>query len=65
MDQPEAIQQLILNVLDQHPIEDTNVLKLDGHSLDQQLVLGVLKRLESHEVRNRKRCQDFFVDGQI
>lgn len=47
----EALQQLILTRLDVHgSIPDTTALLLDGTAVDQQTVLGVLKRLEAHEV---------------
>lgn len=47
----EALQQLILTTLDVHgSIPDTTALLLDGTAVDQQTVLGVLKRLEVHEV---------------
>lgn len=47
----EALQQLILATLDtQTHIPDTTALCLDGTTVDQQAVLGVLKRLKAHEV---------------
>lgn len=47
----EALQQLILSTLDaQGSIPDTTALRLDETAVDQQTVLGVLKRLEAHEV---------------
>ena len=47
----ETLQHLILTTLDtQGSIPDTTALCVDGAGVDQQAVLGVLKRLEVHEV---------------
>lgn len=52
VDLSEGVQRLILETLDRESIiEDTTKLNLHGQStLDQQMVLGVLKRLAAHEV---------------
>jgi phenylalanyl-tRNA synthetase alpha chain len=47
----DTIQNLILVSLDQDgKIESTADLRVDGKPVDQQLVLGVLKRLDTHEM---------------
>ena len=55
METSERLQQEILTRLDQSDAEaglDTRTLGLgDGEPVDQQSVLGVLKRLAAHEVR--------------
>lgn len=71
VDISEAIQQLILATLDQEgTIDDTTCLKLDGQLMDQQLVLGVLKRLAAHEVVTLSHSVgahpfSVFLDGRI
>lgn len=52
MEVVEALQQRILSTLDRDgEIEDTTVFSdATGEGVDQQTVLGVLKRLEAHEV---------------
>jgi len=45
------LQELVLHTLDREgKIPDTSILNVNGHSIDPQLLLGVLKRLETHEV---------------
>ncbi|PJF19210.1 Phenylalanine-tRNA ligase, alpha subunit [Paramicrosporidium saccamoebae] len=47
----DTIQNLILVSLDRDgKIENTSDLRVDGKPVDQQLVLGVLKRLDTHEM---------------
>lgn len=47
----ESVQQLILETLErQGSISNTNTLCIGGKIIDQQLVLGILKRLAGHEV---------------
>ena len=48
MDASEALQKLILETIDREgSIPDTRAL---GSAYDQQQILGVLKRLEVHQV---------------
>lgn len=57
MEGSESVQQLMLNTLDREGvIADTGALRLNGSPVDQQTVLGVLKRLAAHEVR----CMSLF-----
>src|SRR5690242_12260381 len=47
----ENLQQLVLEHLrNENPIADSSLLKLGGNSVDSQDLLGVLKRLASHEM---------------
>lgn len=52
MDLGETLQQIILNTLDKDgSIQDTRNIQVEGESsIDQQVILGVLKRLTAHEV---------------
>lgn len=63
---PDTLQTLILTSLDKDgSIADTRSLKAnDGTVIDQQAILGVLKRLASHEVSciNRKIMTNPFID---
>lgn len=58
VDSMEIIQKLVLETLEKDSsIPDTRVL---GTEFTQQQVLGVLMRLESHQVRECERLLVFF-----
>lgn len=68
MDVTERLQQCILTKLDlENTIHDTSVLSAT-EAVDQQTVLGVLKRLEAHQVSYREGCMRVTVgtiDGRV
>lgn len=51
----EALQRVILETLDREStIEDSREIRLNAEAVEQQVVLGVLKRLEVHQVLRRQ-----------
>lgn len=51
----EALQRAILETLDREStIEDSRAIRLNDEAVEQQVVLGVLKRLEVHQVLRRQ-----------
>ncbi len=59
----DVIQQMILNNLDENgTISDSRTLRdPNGHPLDQQTILGVLKRLEAHEVHTPQSILQLYI----
>jgi len=48
----EALQRVILETLERESVlEDSRTIRLNSEAVDQQLILGVLKRLEVHQVQ--------------